>query len=415
MKKKKKTFAGRLSRKMLIWMAFITIGLAFIIFHFANKATREFYTEVYHHKMLVTYEYTRRVISDVYVAVTNNIYYLEHSLDKPEGHKDTMERITANGTRIRSCGISFIKDYYYPKTGHRFCPFAWRNAANLEIIFKEDMGDADLDYLDDDWFLDVLKSDSAQWSEPFYDGYDNKTTLSAYMVPIHDQEGRTVAVLGADISLDWLTSKLSETDSTMNLNSSLMTRKLNLMSNSYIINYDGTYLTHHDEGRIMKENFFTQLESCEGSDVDELVNHIKEGILCEDKHHDKYLVNGNECFVFYMPVKYTKWAMVTVVPCQAIDAVSYLNGGVMLVLVLVAMLMIIAVCHYYMRTEIEPVKQLTILTNEIAKGNFDAPMPDIAHDDEIGKLRESIERMQFSLSNYVDEVKEGHTSPPRNN
>ena len=105
--------------------------------------------------MHVTNEYTRRVISDVYVAVTNNIYYLEQNLDNPDYHKGVMERIVKSGTRVRSCGISFVKDYYYPQKEHRFCPFAWRNVANPEVIWSENMGDADLDYLDADWFTSV--------------------------------------------------------------------------------------------------------------------------------------------------------------------------------------------------------------------------------------------------------------------
>ena len=67
---------------MLIWVIFIALGLACVLFYFEGRSTRQFYTEIYHNKMLITNEYTRRVISDVYVAVTNNLYYLEHSLDK---------------------------------------------------------------------------------------------------------------------------------------------------------------------------------------------------------------------------------------------------------------------------------------------------------------------------------------------
>ena len=75
-----RNIAGKLTRKALIWSGVIVLCLSYFIFSFAGWATREFYTESYHNKMLVTYEYTRRVLSDVYVAVTNNIYYLEQHL-----------------------------------------------------------------------------------------------------------------------------------------------------------------------------------------------------------------------------------------------------------------------------------------------------------------------------------------------
>ena len=402
MEKKQKSFAKRLTGRILIWVIFVCLGLSYLILHFEIQATRQFYSEIYHNKMLITNEYIRRVISDVYVAVTNNIYFLEHNLDNPDSHKETMERIVKSGTRVRSCGISFIEDYYYPKKEHRFCPFAWRNAANPDEIFSQDMGDADLDYLTADWFLEVLKSDSAQWSEPFYDGYDEKTTLSAYEVPIHDPAGRVVAVLGADISLDWLTSKIKEADTTINKTIMIMASKFEMKSNSFIINHDGTYITNADGRRIMKDNFFKRLGTCDESNVEGVINRMVNSTQ-DNKSQERFLVDGEECFLFYTPIKYTQWIMVTVVPCRVVDILSYLNGATVVFIILLAMLLIVIVGYYYMKTAIEPIKQLAKVADDIAAGKFDTPMPDMNHNDEICQLRDSIEGMQYMLSNYADE------------
>ena len=130
MEKRRKTLAGILTQKMMLWAFVALFGLTCFVFFFGIRSTRQFYAEDYHSQMLIDKEYIRRVLSDVYVAVTNNVYYLEQNLDKPDLHKEVMARIVKNGTRVRSCGISFIEDYYYPQKGHRFCPFAWRNAKN---------------------------------------------------------------------------------------------------------------------------------------------------------------------------------------------------------------------------------------------------------------------------------------------
>ena len=405
MEKKRKTLARRLTSRLLIWTAIIALGLSYLLLHFARQATRQFYSEIYRNKMLITNEYTRRVISDVYVAVTNNIYYLEHSLDKPDEHKKTMERIVKSGTRVRSCGISFIKDYYYPQKEHRFCPFAWRNVTDPDVIYAEDMGDADLDYLGADWFLDVLNSDSAQWSEPFYDGYDEKTTLSAYMVPIHDPAGRVVAVLGADISLDWLANKLKEADSTINNSPMFMASRLKLRSKSFIINHDGSFLTHSNEERIMKDSFYDELESCDGSDVKGLIKSMQDGVEDVGRDNERFLVNGEECYLFYIPVKYTRWLFVTIVPCRAIDILSYLNGITVVLIVILAVMLVVIICHYYIKNGTEPLQQLIAMADSMAKGKLDSLMPDLKHNDEIKQLADSIENMRFTLSNYVDEHK----------
>lgn len=406
MGKKQKTFAGRLTSRLLVWVIIVILVLSYIILRSEGQATRQFYSEIYHNKMLITNEYTRRVISDVYVAVTNNIYFIEHNLDNPDCHKETMERIVKSGTRVRSCGISFIDGYYYPAKERRFCPFAWRNAANPDVVYSQDMGDADLDYLTADWFLDVLKSDSAQWSEPFYDGYDEKTTLSAWEVPIHDQEGRVVAVLGADISLDWLTNKLNEADTTINKSNMLMASLFEMKSSSFIINHDGSYITNPEGKRIMKDNFFNHLESCDGSDAEGLIKRMKNGIASEDKGKEKFLVNGEECYLFYTPVKYTQWVLVSVIPCRTVNILSWLNGATVLFIFLMAMLIIILVGYYYIKNGIYPLKQLTKVANDIASGKFDTPIPEMKHRDEICQLRDSIEEMQYRLSNHADNGRE---------
>ena len=402
MDKKQHSFAGRLTSRLLMWVIIICLVISYIILRSERQATSLFYSEIFHNKMLITNEYIRRVISDVYVAVTNNIYFIEHNLDNPDCHKETMERIVKSGTRVRSCGISFIEDYYYPRKEHRFCPFAWRNAANPDEIFSQEMGDADLDYLTADWFLDVVKSDSAQWSEPFYDGYDEKTTLSAYEVPIHDQTGRVVAVLGADISLDWLTNKLNETDTTINKSVMMMAGIFEMKSSSFIINHDGSYITNPEGKRILKDNFFNHLKNDDGTDAEILINRMKNGIASEDRGQEKFLVDGEECYLFYNPIKYTQWVLVSVVPCRAVDILSLLNAAGLLFIFVLAMLLIIFVGYYYIKNGIYPLKQLTTVANDIAEGKFDTPMPEMDHSDEISLLRDAIEEMRYRISNHTD-------------
>lgn len=402
MDKKQHSFAGRLTSRLLMWVIIICLVISYIILRSERQATSLFYSEIFHNKMLITNEYIRRVISDVYVAVTNNIYFIEHNLDNPDCHKETMERIVKSGTRVRSCGISFIEDYYYPRKEHRFCPFAWRNAANPDEIFSQEMGDADLDYLTADWFLDVVKSDSAQWSEPFYDGYDEKTTLSAYEVPIHDQTGRVVAVLGADISLDWLTNKLNETDTTINKSVMMMAGIFEMKSSSFIINHDGSYITNPEGKRILKDNFFNHLKNDDGTDAEILINRMKNGIASEDRGQEKFLVDGEECYLFYNPIKYTQWILVSVVPCRAVDILSQLNAAGLLFIIVLAMLLIIFVGYYYIKNGIYPLKQLTTVANDIAEGKFDTPMPEMDHSDEISLLRDAIEEMRYRISNHTD-------------
>lgn len=414
MAKRSKMLAGRLTRKLMLWALFVLLGLSYFVFYFGIRSTHNFYSESYRNRTLVDKEYIRRVLSDVYVAVTNNVYYLEQNLDKPDLHKEVMARIVKNGTRVRSCGICFIKDYYYPQKDHRFCPFAWRNAKNPNVIEMADMGDSAYDYLDTEWFHSVIDPDSSYWSDPFYDGYDETTMLTAYMVPIHDKEGKVVAALGADVSLDWLTSKLNQTDSTVNANASFVSKMLRLKSHTYIIDDDGVFLTHPDQNHIMKGNFFDHIQECGESGTDGLVNKMKRGLIVEQEENEKYLFDGKKCYVFYTTVKYTDWMMVTVVPWQAIDMMDLLNASQIFLLIIIMMMVAVFICYYFIKSETKPLQQLTNVADNFAKGKFDIPIPEVKHKDEMHALCDSFEHLKESFSDRVKESATANKSIKKN-
>lgn len=343
-----RTFEAKVTARLLLWAALLVVVAGFLFYVTAMKNVTELYVENIHNRMLINYEYTRRVLSDVYVQITNNVHYIEQTLDKPEGQKSIMERIVRNGNRVHSCGMNFIRDYY-PQKGHRYCPFAWRNPQNPDEILTEEKGDDDFDYLEDEWFTDVIKGDTAMWSEPFYDGYDNKTTLAAYMVPIHDATGRPVAVLGADVSLSWLTAKLDETDSTYNVKSPLAARLLGLKRHSFIINYDGRYITHPEDNRRLEGIFFKQLKTDDEYALHMLIEQMESGATSIDEGKNRYEFNGEDCYVVYAPIKYTDWMLVTVVPCKMIDIRAMMFGLKMLGLLGGMLLLMIAITYLTIR------------------------------------------------------------------
>ncbi len=406
MKKKRKSFAGRLTRHLLIWLFIIVGGLSYLIVKLTMESTPQFYAVSYHNSTLAVKEYTRRVLSDVYVAVTNNVYDLENNLDKPEELLKTMERMVNNNTRIRSCGISFIESYF-PQKGRLFCPYAWRSSNDSSLVKTQYLGDTQHNYLDKEWFTSTIEKDSAHWSEPFFDGNDAKTPLVSYMVPIHDRQGRTVAVLGADVSLDWLTNRLAQSDNAINTSSFAGSNSSKLAARSYIIRRDGTFITHPDESRILKDNFFSHIKDYEENETETLIDHIEDGITRDQ--FDSYVVlllDDSKHYVFHTPIEYTDWTLVTAVPWMAIAISGILVNVMMIFLILMAMLVIVVVCYFTIKYAVRPLRKLAVSADEVAKGHFDAPLPAIKHNDEIRQLRDSFENMQHSLVSYMDDLKE---------
>jgi len=138
--------------------------------------------------------------------------------------------------------------------------------------------------------------------------------------------------------------------------------------------------------------------------------NISEGITSDDEEDYMFRFDGHNSYIFYCPVKESSvkesdWVTVTVVPWLCIDLAGIFVGIIQLFFIIIAMFLISVVCYFTTRTAAKPLKKLAITADEVARGNFDTPLPAIKYNDEIRLLRDSFEDMQHSLTKYIDELK----------
>ena len=401
-KKYNRSFASRMSRWVILVFLIMMGGLSYLLYHLNKQVIVEMSAHGFHTSMMWSDRSICNVMSDVAVAVSNNIYDIEDHLRQPDQMQAIVERIVTQNPRIRSCGISFT-DNYYPQKGRWFCPYAWRNdSMQVEAI---QLGGAHYDYLSTKWFKDAVARDSAYWSDPFFDGQDAKTPLVAYMYPIHDSQGRIVAILGADLSLEFMTQILHERDSIFAKDSwALITNKEGLRS--YVLTHDGTYITHPDRRRIQKGNLFVHVK-----DVDEpgiaqkIVNEMKERQMSSDETERQVLLNRIESYVFYTPVTGTDWILVETIPTISLDMFGAVVGIAILVVIAIVLLVTFVVCYLTIRRTAKPLRQLAVAADKVAQGQFDTQLPPVKQRDEICQLRDSFENMQHSLTAYIEDLK----------
>ena len=144
------SFAVRLSRWVMLVMLVTMTLLALLLFDNVKTTLSEVTGTNFHSCMLSSDRAIRDVMSDVSVAVRNNIYDIESQLDQPDRLQDVVQRIVSENPRIRSCGISFIESYY-PQKGRWFCPYAMRSDSTMQVESRV-LGSADNDYLTNEWF-----------------------------------------------------------------------------------------------------------------------------------------------------------------------------------------------------------------------------------------------------------------------
>ncbi len=427
-KPKMRSFAKRLTRWIAI-MQFIVMGFAtYWIYSFIKGFGEMEETDLYRSYLTNSNANISRILSNVYLGTLNHVKEIEDNLGQPDRMPAIMKDIVSRSPYIRSCGISFI-DSYYPQKGRWYCPYALK-IDSTQVVENRFIGDADHDYLRAEWFTEALELDSIYWSKPFYDSMDSITPLVSCMIPIHDKHGKTVAIVGSDLSLNWFSGKAFdamnlqgekikvyvgndvEVDSLKGNAINWGERKWRLLTHNFIINKEGTYIAHPDNWRVIKENYFQRAAETTDS-IDDHIGHKmaagRKGFYgknnLEPAPFKFFDLDNSSAYVFYEPIEHTDWSIALAVPSFMVQVISIGSGVIMLLMIGLAMLVTRIVGRFIIKRVTRPINQLAESAKEVAKGNFSAPLPKIKHNDEIRLLRDSFEGMQHSLTEYVEELK----------
>ena len=425
--KGKKLKIHSFAKRLTWWIALsqlIVMGLvSWIIYLFAKFMFTIEETDLYKSYLWTAKANVEQIVLEVSASTENRVNEIEEHINEPDKMTAIMKEVVEQNPHIRSCGISFVADYY-PQKGHWFCPYAVKvDSAQIEQRF---IGNKNNDYLKAKWFTEALQADSSYWSKPFYDSTDSITPLVSYMIPIHNKQGKTVAVLGADLSLHWLSGSGitgfnyqgeyhsdsdadEESSQTVGLN--WVDKKWRMTFTNFIIDNDGTYLVHPNSGFIINENYFDHAKETPDTLDDHIGHQMVAGMRSSTLAFPRPItffdvVFGSTAYVFYEPVSHTNWSIASVVPGVVIDGMAIGIAAVLLILIGLAMLVTRIVGRITIKRTAKPLRKLAETADEVAKGNFSAPLPMIKHNDEIRLLRDSFEGMQHSLKEYIEELKD---------
>ena len=406
--KKFRSFTSRLTRRLVLTLLIIMGIASFLVFILTGSFIVEDESWRQSAMLEASAENINRVLSDVYTGTVNHVPEIEDNLDRPDHLMKLAKRVVEQNPRIRSCGISFVENYY-PQKGRGYMPYAVRrDSTTIETV---NLGVEQQKYLEQDWFQQGLTTENGFWSEPFFEGNDTIYPLVAYIHPIRDKQGRTVAVLGTDLSLEWLQKKVDDKDQYIFANQWIGMKKERRERRetwkpfSFIISSKGTFIVHPDKNRIVRDNINSLVEASNDTAMAYVRQQMLAGKENEEQIPEETTIDGKDYYVFFRPIKHADWSMALVLPSILLDMVAYIIAGLLAFLLLMAILVVWLVSRTYIKRATKPLKQLASSAEEVAEGHFDTLLPKIKHNDEVRLLRDSFENMQHSLKTYIEELK----------
>ena len=331
----------------------------------------------------------------VEVASKNNAAMIENYLDSPEQVFQAIERELKLNPQYVGCFAAFEPDYFKSQ-GRWFEAYAhFTDSTHIELL---QLGSERHDYFNGVWYQKALAIDRdsiGYITDPYFDNSVDSSLYCSYVRPIFDRQGRKVGVYGIDLNMDWIQQTIDEVE-----------------HNIWKEFYEDSSHDVEEEGD--KDNdgvgFSIQVIDSQGKciagtdsiDLNILKGEQKE-MLSEYKMMD---LKGTPYYIITKPIAHIDWKLVVL---QHYDMV-FVWGQVLAIVILFFMgigaIVIFFFTRYSIRRATKPLGILSNTAREVAKGNFDTPLPTFKRNDEISQLRDSFDTMQHSLSRYVEELKE---------
>lgn len=380
----KKNFSSRLSLYVLLisagLMVVVTVALAILAAGVLRQNARE--------KAELTLQTTvleiEKMLKGVERAVDNLDWMVLRNLDDEEYLYDlTREMVTANANVVGSA-VAFEPGFY--KGRHYFSPYTYVGDVSGEIHTIQ-LGNENYDYPTLDWYQIPKLLGKAYWSEPYYDDGGGGQRMSTYSMPLNDEDGNFIGILTADLSLEWLSEMIS-------------TIKPFEDAYTIIIGRNATYIAHPNDTRVLNETIFTAAMEMQDTTAFTIGREMVAG------HHGMTaFINGDQAsFIVYGPLS-NGWSVAMV--CSYGDVFG-MAVAVILIIALFLLIGLVALffgCRRIIRRMTDPVVEFGNAAMTIAKGNFNATIPEVYTKDEIRTLRNSLAYMQRSINSYIAELK----------
>lgn len=259
----------------------------------------------------------------------------------------------------------------------------WVGDIDANVLTQSDgyTSGSDFEVTERAWYK-AVEEEKTILTDAYVDASTGNVILSA-ATPVYDQSGQNIiGVAGVDVALDHINEVLSE----------------------YKIGNNGFVILATSEGNVIYHpNTDNQQKSLSELNADKTLIQAVEGGKDTSVH---YSADGKSKYGYVGRIGSTDYLTISCLPASEYFA-SLIRCIIIVLLLVIAGIVVIIITIRHLATQLtKPIVALNDVAQELAEGNLDVTL-DIASENEIGELADSIQKTVDRLKeyiNYIDEI-----------
>lgn len=259
----------------------------------------------------------------------------------------------------------------------------WVGDIDANVVTQSDgyTSGSDFEITERAWYK-AVEEEKTILTDAYVDVSTGNVILSA-ATPVYDQNGQNIiGVAGVDVALDHINELLPE----------------------YKIGNNGFVILATSEGNVIYHpNTDNQQKSLSELNADKTLIQAVEGGKDTSVH---YSADGKSKYGYVGRIGSTDYLTISCLPASEYFA-SLIRCIIMVLLLVIAGIVVIIITIRHLATQLtKPIVALNDVAQELAEGNLDVTL-DIASENEIGELADSIQKTVDRLKeyiNYIDEI-----------
>ncbi len=305
-----------------------------------------------------------------------------------------LERLVRDNSEIYGATVA-LEPGAFGFSQNYTAPYVYRSWNQL---VRDDRGKQAALYFVQDWYAIPQLVQRPVWIEPYRAEGRGNALMVTYSSPIIDEQGKFLGVVSCDISLEWLADLLNSLP-------------LGKEGFAFLVSQNGTLISHPNRALILNDNMFSLAEEKNNVPLRALGREMVKGKSGFIPYGTMF--SGQQGWLLYQPIVANGWSIGIFFPeAELMGKVAELSRKEAMIAI-VGFLLLIPVVLLIARSITGPLRKLAESTRILAAGSLDAPLPQIAGDDEVARLAQSFVVMRDDLKAHITMLEVAATSKER--